>query len=165
MTAARCESGRTKVPACAPLPSLLRACALRRATFPHPPSWRAKAPLRRGGGKGGRVTKGLFPNGFAGAGESQARPFLADRANDLIAHADFAAPFALHFGRPFGGRVEPDLGAETGFGRCKIEIIDRRPLDDYNVAGRIHARRDRPHHVFPIPRVDAVIHYNDPFGV
>src|SRR5580698_1232941 len=105
------------------------------------------------------------PDGFAVAGQAQARPLLGDGAHDVLVHADEASPFALGFGRKLVGRVEPDLGAEPAFGRGEVEIVDRRVLDDGDVARRIHAGGDRPHDVFPVPRVDVVVHHDHPFGV
>ena len=59
----------------------------------------------------------------------------------------------------------PILAPRPRFGRGEIEIVDRRVLDDGDVARRVHAGGDRPHHVLPVARIDVVIHHDHPFGV
>ena len=55
------------------------------------------------------ITGSSLPDWFAGAGEVEPGPFFRHGTDDVVAHADFTAPFALDFRRPFVGRVEPDL--------------------------------------------------------
>ena len=59
----------------------------------------------------------------------------------------------------------PILPPRPDSGTGEIEIVDRRVLDQRDVARRVHAGRDRPHHVLPVARVDVVVHHDDPLRV
>ena len=81
---------------------------------------------------------------------------------------------AMRIGRPHsrlvsGGNLSvasrPILPPRPDFGRGEVEIVDRRVLDQRHVAHRVHAGRDRPHHVLPVARIDVVVHDDDEFRV
>jgi uncharacterized protein (DUF983 family) len=46
-----------------------------------------------------RMRAGLFPDRLAAAGQAEAGPFLGDVGDDLVAHADRAAPVAVRLRR------------------------------------------------------------------
>src|SRR6188508_1540804 len=77
-----------------------------------------------------------LPNRLSRARQAEARPLLRHRGDDLVGHADLGAPVALGLGRPFVGGVEADLRAEAGLWGGEIEIVDRRVLDQRDVARR-----------------------------
>src|SRR3546814_6021194 len=78
----------------------------------------------------------LLPDRLAAAGQAEVRPQAVDALDDGLIHADLAAPRALCLRRPLVGGVETDLGAEAVLRRGEVEVVDRRPLDDGDVAGR-----------------------------
>src|SRR5260221_6168113 len=102
------------------------------------------SPGRRGG-----QPRGSLPDRPARAGQTVTGPFRRYLGDDVVAHADLAPPFALRFRRPFIGRVEPDLAAKSGLLRGEIEIVDRRVLDDSDIARPVRSGPDRPHYVLP----------------
>ena len=59
----------------------------------------------------------------------------------------------------------PILEPRPALRRGEVEIVDRRVLDHGDVARRVHAGGDRPHHVLPVARVDVVVHHDHPLGV
>src|SRR5690606_17719563 len=103
---------------------------------------------------GRRGSSIALPDRPAAAGQAVFVPAARDALDDLVRHADLPPPFAPGLGRPFVGGVEADLAAETRLRAREIEIVDGRALDHGDVTGRIHARRDRPHDVLPVARVD-----------
>lgn len=54
----------------------------------------------------------LFPDRLAAAGKTVGLPLLCDFLNNIIRHADFAAPFAARFGRNFRRCIDAHFGAK-----------------------------------------------------
>src|SRR5581483_3995865 len=93
-------------------------------------AWARASSSRRSG-----AAEALFPDRLARARQAQARPFLGDGLDHLVGHADLAATLALGLWRELGGGVETDLAAEACLRRGEVEIVDRRVLNDGDVAG------------------------------
>ena len=50
-------------------------------------------------------------------------------------------------------------------GRGEVQVVDGCILNESDVARRVHAGGNGPHHVLPVAHVDVLVHDDDPLGV
>src|SRR5262245_6052676 len=97
--------------------------------------------------------------------QSEASPQLVDALLHRRVHRDRAAPGARGLARPLVRRIDAHLRPEAGHRTREVEVVDRRIVDDRDVAGRVDPCRQRPDHFFPVADVDVVVHHHDDLRV
>src|SRR3546814_12271867 len=110
------------------------------------------------------LVSALLPDRVAAAGQAELRPQAVDAIDHRLVHADLAAPFPLRLRRPLVGGIQAALRAEALPGRGEVEVVDRRPPEQRDVARRVHLGPGSPTALLPIPRRPLLGPPRGPFG-